>query len=166
MRKETKTRHRRITRIKRIAIALGVVVAAVATWYFAAGRGVQTAAADDVVVYKSAQCGCCAKWVDHMRVAGFKVVSRNVVQLGAIKSERGVPAELGSCHTAVVNGYTVEGHVPAAVVQRLLRERPDVRGIAVPGMPAGSPGMEGAGRQPYAVLAFDAEGRSAVYERR
>jgi hypothetical protein len=116
-----------------------------------------------VTVYKTATCGCCSKWVEHLRSAGFPVVAHDVENLDEIKAQQGVPLALRSCHTALVDGYLVEGHVPAPVIERLLRERPRVTGLAVPGMPVGSPGMEGEHPERYAVLAFDGSGRVTVY---
>lgn len=121
------------------------------------------AASDTLVVYKSPTCGCCAKWVDHMRAAGFTVVAHDVADVDPIKRQRGVPSSLSSCHTAVVGKYVIEGHVPAEDVRRLLRDRPAVAGLAVPGMPMGSPGMEGATRDRYDVLSFDSAGRSVTF---
>ena len=97
----------------------------------------------EVTVYKSATCGCCGKWIEHMQDAGFKVTAHNRQDMNQIKEEHGVAYELRSCHTAVVDGYVLEGHVPAGDIRRLLKERPAVDGLAVPGMPSGSPGMEG-----------------------
>jgi hypothetical protein len=116
-----------------------------------------------VVVYKTASCGCCKGWVEHLEGAGFTVDARDVTDLMSIKRDAGVSAANASCHTALVDGYVVEGHVPADVVKRLLAERPQVAGIAVPGMPVGSPGMEGPGAKPYQVVAFDREGGTTVY---
>lgn len=111
--------------------------------------------AGDVIVYKLSSCGCCAKWVSHMRDHGFSVTEVEVEDVTPYKREHGVPAELSSCHTALVGDYVIEGHVPAADVKRLLEEKPPLAGLAVPGMPLGSPGMEAGGRmQPYDVLAF------------
>ena len=107
-----------------------------------------------VTVYKSPTCGCCGKWVEHLRQAGLQVEVRETGNLDAVKQRLGVSRKLGSCHTATVGGYIVEGHVPAAQVQRLLREKPPVAGIAVPGMPVGSPGMEGPGGKPYQVVSW------------
>ena len=116
-----------------------------------------------VTVYKSPTCGCCASWVDHLRANGFPVDVQDVEDLQAVKAEYGIPAPLQSCHTAVVDGYVVEGHVPAADVKRLLDERPDAGGLAVPGMPVGSPGMEqGDTVQPYDVLLLD-DGQTSVF---
>jgi hypothetical protein len=120
-------------------------------------------------VYKTPTCGCCAKWVDHMRANGFDAKVQDLPDLSAVKAKLGVPAELGSCHTAQVGRYVIEGHIPADAVHRLLKERPTtVSGLAVPGMPMGSPGMEvpGGSVQPYLILTFDRQGQTTVYERR
>lgn len=116
-------------------------------------------------VFKTPTCGCCAKWVDHMRQNGFNVHVTDLNDLTSIKAKHGVPARLQSCHTGVVNGYVVEGHVPAADVKRVLKDKPAVVGLTVPGMPAGSPGMEvpGITPPPYNVLAFDKAGATKVY---
>lgn len=120
-----------------------------------------------VEVFKSPTCGCCSKWVDHMRAAGFSVMVRDLNErdLKDIKDKAGVPSELRSCHTARIGRYTVEGHVPAADVRTLLKDQPKVSGIAVGGMPAGSPGMEiPSGRvQRYEVRTFDAKGAGRVF---
>lgn len=119
-----------------------------------------------VDVYKSATCGCCSKWVDHLRDAGFSARTTDTEDLASLKATHGVPRQVHSCHTALVDGYVIEGHVPAADIGRLLSERPDVAGLAVGGMPVGSPGMEmpGATPQPYNVMAFDQEGRTTVFQ--
>ncbi len=120
-----------------------------------------------IEVYKTPTCGCCVKWVKHLRDAGFNVHTEDVQQdaLDKIKAKHGVPSSAVSCHTARVQGYTVEGHVPASEITRLLKERPNVAGLAVPGMPPGSPGMEAPGvrLQPYNVLAFDKQGKTQVF---
>lgn len=116
----------------------------------------------EAAVYLTPTCGCCGKWVEHLTAAGFSVKRTVTPELDAVPARQRVPPSLRSCHTAVVGRYLVEGHVPADVVQRLLRERPDVEGIAVPGMPIGSPGMEGPTPQPYAIVAFRKDG--SVYE--
>ena len=116
-----------------------------------------------VQVYKSSTCGCCSKWVEHMRTAGFEVEASNVPDVGVYKQEYGVPHALGSCHTAIVDGYIVEGHVPADDVTKMLRQKPEIKGIAVPGMPMGSPGMEGPNAVVYDVIAFDADGNTSVF---
>jgi hypothetical protein len=115
-----------------------------------------------VVVTKDPNCGCCGGWVDHMRAAGFPVVVVATPQVNRLKSRLGVPDDLASCHTAEVGGYVVEGHVPADAVKRLLAEKPMAKGLAVPGMPVGSPGMEvpGADADSYEVVLFGPSGRS------
>jgi hypothetical protein len=119
----------------------------------------------EITVYKTPTCGCCGKWVDHLRESGFTVITKEMDNLSGVKAENGVPRELSSCHTGVVDGYVIEGHIPADIILRLLKERPDVKGIAVPGMPAGSPGMEvpSGEVQPYAVMTFDDEGNTEVF---
>lgn len=123
------------------------------------------ALAAEITVYKSPTCGCCKEWVKHLQANGFKVTAKDVSDVEPYKQANGVPPTLGSCHTARVNGYTIEGHVPAGDIQRLLKERPKVRGLAVPGMPTGSPGMEGAYKERYETLTFDRNGRTTVYAR-
>ena len=119
----------------------------------------------EVTVYKSPTCGCCTEWVAHLRRHGFRVRTEDVTDLQPIKARHAVPADLHSCHTALVGGYVVEGHVPADLVERLLRERPTVVGVAVPGMPVGSPGMEvpGGRTDRYQVLTFDRAGKTALF---
>lgn len=116
-----------------------------------------------VLVYKTPTCACCNGWIEHMREAGFTVDARDVRDIMTVKMDGGVPAHMSSCHTALVDGYVVEGHVPAEHVARLLAERPEVAGIAVPGMPIGSPGMEGRNPEPYQVLSFTHDGEEAVF---
>jgi hypothetical protein len=123
------------------------------------------ASAAEITVYKSPYCGCCGAWVDHIKAAGHAVKTVEMEDLTGIKKMTGVPEPLQSCHTAVVGGYVIEGHVPAADVARLLREKPKARGLAVPGMPVGSPGMEGPNPDVYDVLLFQADGTAAVYGR-
>jgi hypothetical protein len=119
-----------------------------------------------MTVYKSPTCGCCAKWVEHMRANGFAVTVNETPDVAPIKDKQGVPAELRSCHTALVGGYAIEGHVPADVIKKLLRERPNAVGLAVPGMPMGSPGMEGASKDSYNVMLFDKAGKATIYASR
>ncbi len=116
-----------------------------------------------MVVYKNEFCGCCNGWIEHLQEAGFDVEARNVQDLVSVKVDAGVPTDLSSCHTALIDGYVVEGHVPAHVIKQMLAERPEVAGIATPGMPVGSPGMEGANAQPYEVMAFEADGSRTTY---
>jgi hypothetical protein len=122
-----------------------------------------SALAADIVVYKSEGCGCCKKWVEHLRENGFSVKTNDVEDVTPYKQANHVPSELASCHTAVVDGYVIEGHVPASDIQRLLKQRPKIAGLAVPGMPLGSPGMEADTAQPYEVMSFDKTGKAKVY---
>jgi len=116
-----------------------------------------------LVVYKTPTCGCCKGWVKSMEAAGFKVEVHDLADLAPIKHAAGVPDELQACHTARIGGYVVEGHVPPEDIRRLLAERPDIAGIATPGMPMGSPGMEGAYKDRYDVMTFGGNGRSTVF---
>jgi hypothetical protein len=119
-------------------------------------------------VYKSPSCGCCSLWVDYMRKNGFDPKVQDVDNIGALKLKLGVREEFSSCHTTEVGGYIVEGHVPVEVVQRMLKERPKIAGITVPGMPMGSPGMEvpSGKKDSYNILAFTSDGKTTVYDRR
>ena len=120
-----------------------------------------------ITVYKTPTCGCCTKWIDHLEDAGFTIDARDLPDLTALKAENGVPAGMASCHTATVDGYVVEGHVPAEDIRRLLADRPAVAGLAVPGMPMGSPGMEHPDprrHEAYDVLAFGAKGGDGAAE--
>ena len=111
-----------------------------------------------MVVHKSATCGCCGKWATRMREAGFTVEEVVETDMKAVKARLGVPAAMHSCHTAEIDGYIVEGHVPADAINQLLKERPKAVGLAAPGMPAGSPGMEMGEEEVYALYLFDASG--------
>jgi hypothetical protein len=138
-----------------VAVATGAVPAALA------------AEPTPITVYKTPTCGCCTKWADHLRANGFKVTTRDMNDLSEVKSTFGVPERLQSCHTATVNGVVVEGHVPADVLKKFLRERPaNMTGLAVPGMPVGSPGMEGGTPERYDIIAFDRNGKTSVYASR
>lgn len=116
-----------------------------------------------VTVYKSASCGCCTEWIRHLQDNGFMVKAQDVANPSEYREKFGIPQELGSCHTGVVNGYAIEGHVPAREIKRLLAEQPKARGLAVPSMPLGSPGMEGPRSDPYDVLLVQADGRYSTY---
>ncbi len=119
-----------------------------------------------MVVYKDPNCGCCTSWVTLMRSAGFDISVRDTADVQSVKQRYRVPSALASCHTALVGGYVIEGHVPADLINRLLKDKPKVLGLAVPGMPVGSPGMEGGTKQAYDVVTFDAAGKTTVYARR
>jgi len=131
----------------------------------AAVRPALAAPPPQVEVWKNRGCGCCSAWARHLEQAGLVVAVHEVDDAAAIGAAAGVPADLAGCHTAKVAGYVVEGHVPAAAVQRLLAERPAVQGLAVPGMPLGSPGMEVPGQpaEPFDVIAFAADGSRALF---
>jgi len=121
-----------------------------------------------MTVHKDPTCGCCSVWVEHVKKAGIAATVNQTSDVDAIKTQRGVPARVRSCHTALIDRYVIEGHVPVKEIQRLLKERPaGVIGLAVPGMPIGSPGMEVTGQkaQPYSVLAFDSAGATTVFAR-
>ncbi|GHA29850.1 DUF411 domain-containing protein [Oceanisphaera arctica] len=120
--------------------------------------------AASITVYKSETCGCCEDWVTHMEESGFEVEVVNRDNLAPVKAMAGVKPELASCHTGLVDGYVIEGHVPAADVKRLLEQKPAVRGLTIPGMPQSAPGMDIPG-SPYEVLSFDNQGNSAVFSR-
>jgi len=122
-----------------------------------------TAAPPSILVYKSPSCGCCKAWMDHLSQNGFKVTGKDMDDVQPMKDEVGLPAKLASCHTAIVDGYVIEGHVPAADIQRLLKERPKIVGLSAPGMPPSSPGMDQPGKAPYDVIAFDAKGTTTVF---
>ncbi|MFE4108508.1 DUF411 domain-containing protein [Almyronema epifaneia] len=124
----------------------------------------QVAMTSEITVFRSPTCGCCGQWIEHMEAAGFTVKDDLTEDMTAIKEQYGVPANLASCHTTIVDDYVVEGHIPAEDVQRLLVEKPDVAGIAVPGMPIGSPGMEsGDYVEPYTVFSFTESGETAAF---
>ena len=116
-----------------------------------------------ITVYKDPDCGCCKKWIAYLKQHGFRVDARDTDKLADINTSLGVPEKLAGCHTAVVNGYIIAGHVPAEDIARLLRERPKIAGLAVPGMPAGAPGMEGPPPVHYQVIAFDHSGRTKIF---
>jgi hypothetical protein len=120
--------------------------------------------AQTITVYKSPTCGCCKNWIAHLEDNGFKVIAHDTRNMDSVKREQGVPASMASCHTALVDGYIIEGHVPAAAIKRLLKEKPAVAGLAVPGMPMGSPGMEGPRKDRYNALMFNRSGDAAIYE--
>ena len=146
----------RMTR-RQIFVALSTVLAA--------GVSTKAQTPTPVRVYRDPTCGCCGLWAEHLRKAGFAATVTEVADIGAIKTKYGVPPRVSSCHTALVGNYVLEGHVPAEDIRRLLKERPDIAGIGVPGMPIGSPGMEVAGMKPqaYDVLAFDKKGTTRVF---
>ena len=122
-----------------------------------------TAAVPFIDVYKDATCGCCGKWVEHLRTNGFTVNVHNIPDIDGFRARARVPAALAACHTALIDGYVVEGHVPAADIRKLIDERPKALGLAVPGMPQGAPGMDAPHAGGYDVLLFQADGATRVY---
>lgn len=122
------------------------------------------AAAPLVEVYKNEGCGCCDGWIAHLKANGFAVKAQNVANTSDYREKFRIPDQLGACHTAMVQGYAIEGHVPAAEIKRLLAERPKAIGLAVPSMPLGSPGMEGPRKDPYDVLLVKADGSYSIYQ--
>jgi hypothetical protein len=140
-----------------VGFAVIGMAAAVALWQ------PRTSQAQEVAVHMSPHCGCCGDWVKHIERNGFRVEKRMVEDVSVARRTHAVPAALASCHTAVVDGYVVEGHVPAPDIHRLLAERPQALGLSAPGMPAGSPGMESAGTEPYETVLFRADGSADVF---
>ncbi|MBA3645190.1 MAG: DUF411 domain-containing protein [Gemmatimonadaceae bacterium] len=120
-------------------------------------------AAPVITVYKDPDCGCCKKWVEYLRKHGFRVNAKDTREMDDVKQNLGVPKSLTACHTAVVGGYVIEGHVPAGDIEKLLKRKPQIAGLAVAGMPAGSPGMEGPPPVHYQVIAFERSGRTHVF---
>jgi hypothetical protein len=139
----------------RRALLIGILAAAAARPAWAAEEPPK------MVVTKDPTCGCCTAWVDHVRSAGFNVEVREAPEMNRVKVRLGVPQDLASCHTAEIGGYVIEGHVPADMIKRLLTEKPQAKGLAVPGMPSGSPGMEMEGMEPdtFEVVLFGAFGQ-------
>ena len=127
--------------------------------------GVSAQSPKRLTAYKTPWCGCCGGWIAHMRAAGWTVEVIEREDLAPIRAQHGIPDRLASCHTAVVGAYAIEGHVPARDVDRLLQERPAARALSAPGMPAGSPGMEAAGREPYTTILILNDGSTRVFGR-
>ncbi len=132
--------------------------------FAAAILSVSLLGAADMTVYKTPTCGCCAKWVEHVRAAGIKVKVLEVPSTAPARASAGIKEKYGSCHTGLINGYAIEGHVPVADILRLLKEKPKAKGLAVPGMPMGSPGMEGPYKDAYSVILLTEDG-STVFQK-
>jgi hypothetical protein len=150
-----------IERTKKLGwlLALAVVVTPVSL----ASAHDHELAGESITVYKSPTCGCCTKWIDHLKKHGYKVKIHDTDDMVSIKQSLGVPDSLGSCHTAVVGKYLIEGHVPASDIAALLKKKPKITGLAVPGMPSGSPGMENGRNDRYDVIAFTTGKKSSVF---
>jgi len=168
---DNKRKSKDCTRTKRklpwLLLTTGVAAVALVSLIVWPGAPITVAGATDIVVYKTAACSCCQKWVAHLEDAGLEVGVINVSTTQHIQARMGVPRELGSCHTAVIGDYWIEGHVPVDLVLRMVSEKPrDIRGLAVPGMVIGSPGMEGPNPSEYDVVAYDSSARTFVYATR
>jgi hypothetical protein len=147
-----------------VMLALGGLAAAAAgAMAFPGLFGSGPANAEEIVVYKSPSCGCCGQWAKHLRRNGFDVSVKNTEDMEPVKKQAGIPDDLQSCHTAFVDGYVVEGHVPAENIRKMLADRPDIKGLAVPGMPSSAPGMDGPDPEPYMVFSFDVDGMAKAY---
>jgi hypothetical protein len=146
-----------------IAFIVGFIAIALSVSAIPYVRDDGTAKKPTITVYKDPTCGCCKKWIEHLVKHGYRVDAKDTPGMAEIKRTLGVPDRITSCHTAMVNGYLIEGHVPAADIDRLLAQKPTIAGLAVPGMPMGSPGMEGGTAQRYQVIAFDKKGRTTVF---
>ena len=119
----------------------------------------------EMTVYRSPSCGCCGVWIEHAQKHGFKIKDIKTNEMEALKQKYNIPAELASCHTTIINGYVMEGHIPADDIKRFLAQKPDMTGLAVPGMPIGTPGMEAKNiKQPFQVLAFNDKGKVEVFK--
>jgi len=125
----------------------------------------KNANAEEILVYKSPTCGCCKKWVKHLEKEGFKVTTKDYRDMKPIKKRFGVKPQFQSCHTAKVGKYFIEGHVSASDIKKLLKEKPDIKGLSAPGMPMGSPGMEGRRKDKYNVIAIDRDNNTTVYSK-
>ncbi|MBF0381681.1 MAG: DUF411 domain-containing protein [Magnetococcales bacterium] len=145
-------------------VLIGALIMIGTGWFFFPGK---SQAQPDMIVYKSASCGCCGNWIEYLEKNGFKVKVENVEDIYRVKKELGVPNQVASCHTAKMGSYLIEGHVPVEDINRLIKEKPVVSGIAAPGMPMGSPGMEVEGEQPdrYDVVTFTRNGQTQVFSR-
>lgn len=146
-----------------VALGGGATALAGAVWWRRGSLGATEAVTTVITVYASPSCGCCHKWVEHLEKNGFAVTVENRNDVTPVKNELGVPRDLWSCHTGVVDGYAIEGHVPADLIRKVLRERPSITGLSAPGMPNGSPGMEGPTKDRYEIIAFGRDGKREVY---
>lgn len=149
--------------VRTIALAVSFVALALTTAAVRISPTDVPAKKPMITVYKDPSCGCCKSWIEHLIKHGYRVDAKDSPNMPEIKHTMGVPSGLTACHTGMVNGYLIEGHVPAADIDRLLAQKPKIAGLAVPGMPMGSPGMEGGRAQHYQVLAFDKSGKTTVF---
>lgn len=154
---------------KNIKLFSSAILVLVASIYIGFNLSAKIAVADtvkeEILVYKSPTCGCCKKWVKHLEQEGFKVTTKDYRNMNPIKNMMGVQPKVQSCHTAKIGKYFIEGHVSASDIKKLLNEKPDIKGLAVPGMPMGSPGMEGHRKDKYDVIAIDNNNKASVYSK-
>ena len=154
---------------KKVFIVLTVVFASVFVfdhYASASNKASDSAKKDEIIVYKNAGCGCCTKWAEHMRDNGFKVVEKPVENLDKIKNSLGVPKDKRSCHTAVLGKYVFEGHIPAKSIKKFLKSSKNLKGLIVPDMPMGSPGMDyGGHKEHFTVMSFDESGKTSTFEK-
>lgn len=148
-----------------LRIILSVITVFAISLYFGFSFASQEVKAEEIMVYKSPTCGCCKKWVKHLRNEGFEVKTKVYRDMKPIKKTLGVKQQFQSCHTAKVSNYFIEGHVSASDIKKLLKEKPDIKGLTVPGMPMGSPGMEGHRKDKYDVIAIDKDNKATVYSK-
>ncbi len=148
-------------RVRNLLISLILLLAPLSL--LLAAQNTEAAQNPEMKVYKTRTCGCCSLWVNHIKTNGFTVTTEDVPSIAEIKKDLGIPVKLQSCHTGVVGDYVIEGHVPAADIHRLLKERPDAIGLTVPGMPMGSPGMDGPWSDSYTVYLFRKDGTTEVF---
>jgi hypothetical protein len=146
-----------------LAVAAALVTISLTTAAVRSGSSAPPAKKPTITVYKDPNCGCCKNWIAYLAKHGYTVVAKDTPDMTEIKHSLGVPDKLTACHTAVVNGYLIEGHVSAEDIDRLLAQKPTIAGIAVPGMPMSSPGMDGPRTQGYKVLSFDKAGHTKVF---
>lgn len=149
-----------------LAVAGGVTTLIGERWWRSSNPSVLAVGETPITVYASPSCTCCHNWVQHLTDNKFHVTVEAVSDVGPMKRKLGVPGALWSCHTSIVSGYVVEGHVPADVVRKLLRDHPLIAGVAAPGMPQASPGMDSGSMEPYDIVAFTQAGETSVYARR
>ena len=156
-----------LTRRAWLGVALGGAATALMgeRWWHSSNPTVVAADAVPITVYSSPSCGCCHKWVSHLKENGFLVTVKSVADVSPIKRKMAIPEPLWSCHTGVVSGLAIEGHIPAELIKKALAERPAIIGLSAPGMPGGAPGMD-TSKDPYEVIAFASDGRSSVYAQR
>ena len=145
-------------------LTLSIVTITAITLLMAAPSMAASSKASEITVYRTPSCSCCGGWIAHLKAQGFQAKEVAISNVDKLKQQHGVPNDLASCHTAVVQGYVIEGHVPAEDIKRLLAQHPKVAGITVPGMPVGTPGMEdGDRRDPFTVFSFDAQGNAQAF---